>query len=104
MHDFPHYQVVILGAGLCGLSTAYHLEEKGNSDYLLLERNPKVGGLARTETVKGFFSIMPSTFGTLMILMPKIWSVANCWKGTYKSRHAGATVILQEFIPNIRTS
>jgi protoporphyrinogen oxidase len=54
MHDFPHYPAVILGAGLCGLSTAYHLEEEGKSDYLLLERNPKVGGLARTETIKGF--------------------------------------------------
>jgi len=44
--------VVILGAGLCGLSAAYHLNDK--SDYLILERNSRGGGLARTETYGGF--------------------------------------------------
>lgn len=48
------YPTVILGAGLCGLSAAYHLEEMGEADYIILERNPKVGGLARTETYDGF--------------------------------------------------
>jgi UDP-galactopyranose mutase len=54
MNELPHYSTVILGAGLCGLSAAYHLEEKGISDYLILERDFKVGGLARTETFEGF--------------------------------------------------
>src|SRR5258707_15884891 len=44
--------VVILGAGLCGLSAAYHLN--GKSDYVILERNSRSGGLARTETYGGF--------------------------------------------------
>jgi protoporphyrinogen oxidase len=48
------YPTVILGAGLCGLSAAYHLEEKGNTDYLILEHNPEVGGSARTATYDGF--------------------------------------------------
>ena len=51
----PYYRTVILGAGLCGLSAAYHLEERGDEDYLLLERDSAVGGLARTETSEGFF-------------------------------------------------
>jgi protoporphyrinogen oxidase len=48
------YQTVILGAGLCGLSAAYHLEAQEDADYVLLERNPEAGGLARTETYNGF--------------------------------------------------
>lgn len=50
----PYFQTVILGAGLCGLSAAYHMEEQGEEDYIILERNPEVGGLARTETYDGF--------------------------------------------------
>jgi len=46
--------VVVLGAGLCGLSAAYHLEALGHTDYVVLERAPEVGGLARTETFDGF--------------------------------------------------
>jgi protoporphyrinogen oxidase len=46
--------VLILGAGLCGLSAAYQLEQSGLTDYLVLESNHEVGGLARTETYEGF--------------------------------------------------
>jgi protoporphyrinogen oxidase len=45
--------VVILGAGLTGLSAAYHLEERG-TDYLVLEREPAPGGLAKSRHVDGF--------------------------------------------------
>lgn len=48
------YSAVTTGAGLCGLSAAYHLEQLGCTDYLILERNQEVGGLARTETYEGF--------------------------------------------------
>lgn len=44
--------VVILGAGLAGLSTAYHL---GRSECLLIEREDQVGGLCRTFERNGFF-------------------------------------------------
>lgn len=49
-----HYDRIIIGAGLCGLSASYHLEKARSSDYLMLERNHEVGGLARTETYDGF--------------------------------------------------
>lgn len=42
---------LILGAGITGLSTAYHLREK---DYLLLEKEGSVGGLARSKKIEGF--------------------------------------------------
>lgn len=43
-----HYKTVIVGAGPAGLSAAYHLNDK---DYLLLEKEERVGGLCRTETI-----------------------------------------------------
>ena len=44
-------ETIILGAGLAGLSTALHLER----DWLLVEREDRIGGLARTEEIDGFF-------------------------------------------------
>src|SRR6058998_874069 len=44
------YPVVILGAGLTGLSAAYHLAAPA----LVIEREPEVGGLARTRVEEGF--------------------------------------------------
>src|SRR5881396_2751848 len=44
------YPVVILGAGLTGLSAAYHL----GAPSLVIEREAEVGGLARTHIDNGF--------------------------------------------------
>jgi len=41
---------IILGAGLTGLSCAYHLQE----DSIVYERNSEIGGLARSEEENGF--------------------------------------------------
>lgn len=46
--------VVIIGAGLTGLSTAYHLEQLGFYDYTLFEKEPDVGGLCRSIHHEGF--------------------------------------------------
>ena len=43
-------EVVILGAGLSGLSAAYHLKK----DYQLFEKEKSVGGLCRSLKIKGF--------------------------------------------------
>jgi len=47
------YHVLIVGAGLAGLSCAQHLFAKGVS-FLLLEGSDAVGGRVRTDEVKGF--------------------------------------------------
>jgi len=47
-------RVVILGGGLCGLSTALHLSNAGVS-WLLLEKEDRLGGHARTDETQGFF-------------------------------------------------
>lgn len=46
--------VVILGAGLTGLSAAYHLEQLGFIDYQIFEKDDTVGGLCRSVNQDGF--------------------------------------------------
>ena len=43
-------KIVILGAGLAGLSTAYHLKK----DYEIYEKEGEVGGLCRSKNIDGF--------------------------------------------------
>ncbi len=47
-------KIVIIGAGLTGLSTAYHLESHGFFDYVMFEKESDIGGLCRTVTQDGF--------------------------------------------------
>ncbi len=44
---------LILGAGLAGMSAAYHLQQQ-KKDYWLIEKEPLPGGIARTRSVNGF--------------------------------------------------
>src|SRR5210317_1638611 len=45
--------VVVVGAGLAGLSCARHLMEKGIS-FVVIEKNPRIGGRLKTDAVDGF--------------------------------------------------
>lgn len=47
-------RIVIIGAGLTGLSAAYHLEKRGFTDYLLVEKDLTIGGLCRSVKQDGF--------------------------------------------------
>jgi thioredoxin reductase len=42
----PKFEVVVIGAGQAGLSSAYHLKQRGliNRDFLVLDQSPKAGG------------------------------------------------------------
>jgi protoporphyrinogen oxidase len=46
-------RIVVLGAGLAGLSAAWHLQNKG-IECLVFEKEPDVGGLCRSRRIKGF--------------------------------------------------
>lgn len=47
-------KIVIIGAGLTGLSAAYHLEKKGFFDYTIYEKNERPGGLLQSVQHEGF--------------------------------------------------
>lgn len=47
-------KIVILGAGLTGLSAAYHLENRQFFDYALFEKEEEIGGLCRSVIIDGF--------------------------------------------------
>lgn len=49
-----YIQNLILGGGITGLSTAYHLELQGRTDYLVVEKEAFLGGLCASQTVQGF--------------------------------------------------
>ena len=48
-------QVVIIGAGISGLATAFWLKQKG-IDVIVLEKNDKVGGAMQTEYLDGYIA------------------------------------------------
>ena len=50
----PLYDVLIIGAGLSGLSAAHYLHSHSVTNLLVLEARDRVGGRTRTQTVDGF--------------------------------------------------
>lgn len=56
-----HRDVVVIGAGLTGLTTAFHLSQKGISTQVI-DQNPEVGGQIKTFRENGFiFESGPNT-------------------------------------------
>lgn len=49
-----HTHTLILGGGLTGLGTAYGLEQRGFTDYLVLEANKQPGGLCSSTRLNGY--------------------------------------------------
>lgn len=47
-------KIIIIGAGLTGISAAYHLEQQNFFDYVLLEKDATIGGLCRSVVQDGF--------------------------------------------------
>lgn len=47
-------EIIIIGAGLTGLSAAYHLEKQGFFDYKIFEKNDRPGGLLQSVHHEGF--------------------------------------------------
>jgi protoporphyrinogen oxidase len=71
--DSGQHPVVVIGAGPAGLSAAYELV-RGGSDPLVLEKADRVGGLARTETFRGYgFDIGGHRFFTQVEEVEQLW-------------------------------
>ncbi len=49
-----HTRTLIIGGGLSGLATACALEKQGDTDYLVLEKSDRLGGLCATTFVNGY--------------------------------------------------
>ena len=64
-----HYDVIIIGAGLSGLSAALHLQSQGVKDILILEKHNLPGGLATSYVRHGFE--IEATLHEMMSIGPK---------------------------------
>ncbi|MDB9529338.1 NAD(P)/FAD-dependent oxidoreductase [Oscillatoria sp. CS-180] len=68
-----HYPTVVIGAGPAGLTAAYELAKK-NVQSITFEQSDKVGGIARTETYKGYrFDIGGHRFFTKVTEVEQLW-------------------------------
>ncbi len=65
------HDLIILGAGLSGLSTAMHYK----GDYLILEKDERPGGLTRTEDIEGF--LFNHTGHWLHLRDPRVTKLVN---------------------------
>jgi protoporphyrinogen oxidase len=54
INAFDSVETLILGAGIAGMSAAYHLQEQ-KKEYLLIEKESQPGGIARTRMQNGFY-------------------------------------------------
>lgn len=92
MHNHTKHQegegvarVIIIGAGLTGLCTAYHLEQQGFYDYLIVEKQNQPGGLLRSVTHDGF--IFDHTGHYLHISNPEFYTFLNTIVGIDNLNH-----------------
>jgi protoporphyrinogen oxidase len=67
-------RVAIIGAGPAGLTAAYELQKRGSNPVTVLEADDLVGGIARTESYKGFrFDIGGHRFFTKVDEVEEMW-------------------------------
>lgn len=68
-----HFRVVIVGAGFSGLSVASRLRERGEEDFVVLERGESVGGVWRENTYPGAACDVPSHLYSLSFAPNPQW-------------------------------
>src|SRR5438093_5687455 len=84
------YPVVILGAGLTGLSAAYHLDAPS----VVIEREAEVGGLARTHIENGF--TFDCTGHLLHLKDPRVVALVDAILPDAFSRHERRALIFSK--------
>lgn len=95
------YDVVIVGAGPCGLSVAWQLQKKGMNSFLVLEKEEKAGGLCIGATENG----LSYCYGAHYVSFPEphnkhlieLFEDCNMLTGTDKT---GFPIIKEEFLLN----
>ncbi|HZC19435.1 MAG TPA: FAD-dependent oxidoreductase [Rubrobacteraceae bacterium] len=71
-----HLDIVIVGAGFSGLSVASRLRERGEEDFVVLERGESVGGVWRDNTYPGVACDVPSHLYSLSFAPNPEWDRA----------------------------
>jgi cation diffusion facilitator CzcD-associated flavoprotein CzcO len=71
-----HLRVVVIGAGFSGLSVASRLRERGEEDFIVLERGESVGGVWRDNTYPGVVCDVPSHLYSLSFAPNPEWDRA----------------------------
>ena len=70
------FECCILQSGHDGISAAYELTKKGIRDILIIDKNEKVGGLARTEIfINSRFDVGPHRFFTKNHEVKSLWKI-----------------------------
>ena len=70
----PHHRVVIVGTGFSGLGMAIQLAQRGDSDYLVLEKADEVGGTWRDNRYPGCSCDVPSRLYSFSFEQKPDWS------------------------------
>ncbi|MDQ3284901.1 MAG: NAD(P)/FAD-dependent oxidoreductase [Actinomycetota bacterium] len=71
-----HLRVVVVGAGFSGISVASRLRERGEEDFVVLERGESVGGVWRDNTYPGVACDVPSHLYSLSFAPNPEWDRA----------------------------
>jgi cation diffusion facilitator CzcD-associated flavoprotein CzcO len=74
--DERHFRVVVIGAGFGGLSVAWRLRQRGEEDFVVLERGESVGGVWRDNTYPGVACDVPSHLYSLSFAPNPGWDRA----------------------------
>lgn len=82
--------VIIVGAGLAGLSAAFHLHRQGRK-VLLLEASDRAGGRIKTDYHEGF--LLDRGFQVLLTAYPETQALLNYEQLKLKKMLPGATVL-----------
>ncbi len=84
-------QVIIIGAGLAGLTCAKVLNDHGMRDFLILEQSDGVGGRVRTDHVDGFY--LDRGFQVLFTAYPMVQKFLNLPQLDLRFYQPGAALV-----------
>src|SRR6478736_2904961 len=70
----PHHRVIVVGTGFSGLGMAIRLAQRGEEDYVVLEKAEDVGGTWRDNRYPGCACDVPSRLYSFSFAQNPSWS------------------------------